>query len=130
MIGDAASDVRLVGRAAERGRLGALLDGARAGRSGALLVLGDPGMGKTALLEQAAADAPGLRAVRFAGVESESELAYSGLSELVLALRGHVDQLPPVQADALRGVLALGPPVPGDALTVGAATLNLLAAAA
>src|SRR3954469_17669780 len=73
----------LVGREDERARLNALLDGARAGRSGALLLHGPPGIGKTALLRWAIEAADGLRGLRARGMESESDIPFAGLAELV-----------------------------------------------
>jgi DNA-binding CsgD family transcriptional regulator len=121
---------RLVGRVEERARICAIIDEARSGRSGALLLMGDPGVGKTALLEEAAAEAGGVQLLRVVGAEAESELPYSGLSALVLPLRELLPALPGPQSEALRGALALGPPVAGDPFTICAATLSLLAAAA
>ena len=72
----------LLGRLPERAALSQLLDGARAGRSGVLVVRGEPGIGKTALLDWAVESAAGLRVVRVAGVESEMELAFAALQQL------------------------------------------------
>jgi hypothetical protein len=72
----------LLGRLPERAALCGLLDAARAGRSGVLVVRGEPGVGKTALLEYAIESASDLRVARVAGVESEMELAFAGLQQL------------------------------------------------
>ena len=72
----------LLDRLPERAALSQLLDGARAGRSGVLVMHGEPGVGKTALLEYAIESAAGLRVVRVAGVESEMELAFAALQQL------------------------------------------------
>jgi DNA-binding CsgD family transcriptional regulator len=117
----------LLGRAREREQLAALVEGAREGRSSSLVLLGEPGVGKTALLDDALARANGMPVLRATGVESETELPFSGLSQLLLPLTGRVDELPPPQSAALAGALALGPPAPGDPLAVGVATLSLLA---
>jgi predicted ATP-dependent serine protease len=69
----------LLDRLPERGALSELLDVARAGRSGVLVMRGEPGVGKTALLEYAVESAAGLRVARVAGVESEMELAFAAL---------------------------------------------------
>jgi DNA-binding CsgD family transcriptional regulator len=120
----------LVGREREIARLQGLLDGARAGRSGALLLHGEAGIGKTALLRCAIDAAGGFRVLRARGMESESDIPYAGLAELVAPLLGGLDDLPGVQAGALRGALALGPAAAGDRFTVPAALLSLLGHAA
>src|SRR3954447_9031199 len=122
----------LLGREGERAQLEDLLSGARAGISSALVLVGEPGVGKSALLhfarEQAVAD--GFTTVLAQGVESESDIAFSALSSLLRPLLGHLDGLPAPQAAALASALAVGPPVAGDRFTVSAATLSLLAAGA
>jgi ABC-type transport system involved in cytochrome c biogenesis ATPase subunit len=72
----------LTGRRRERDVLDQLIDAVRAGKSRALVVVGEPGIGKTALLEYAAGRASGCRVVRAAGVQSEMELAFAGLQQL------------------------------------------------
>jgi DNA-binding CsgD family transcriptional regulator len=120
----------LIGREPDCARLDELLARARRGRSGALEIRGDAGIGKTSLLEYAIDRARDLTIVRALGVESEAELQYSGLLELLRPLLEHFPELPPAQADALRSALGLGPPAALDRFTIGAATLNALAAAA
>ena len=120
----------LVGREPDCARIDELLGRARRGRSGALVIRGEAGMGKTALLEYAAGRADGMTVVRALGVEYEAELQFSGLLELVRPLLDHVDELPPQQAEALRSALGLGEPKPHDRFTICAATLSLLATAA
>src|SRR4051812_1746541 len=117
----------MVGRTDERARLKALVDAARAGRSGTLLVHGPAGIGKTELLRHAIDDATDFRLLRARGMESESDIPYAGLAELVAPLLVHLEEIPPVQADALRGALALGPTAASDRFTVPAALLSLLA---
>ena len=73
----------VIGRRAERGRLDALLARARDGHGGALIVRGEPGIGKTALLGYAEEQAEGMRVLRARGVEAEAELPFSGLHELL-----------------------------------------------
>src|SRR5688572_2665560 len=97
----------LVGRREEQHRIGALLAAAKRGRSGALVLLGEPGIGKSALLEDAARRARGLRLLRTAGVESESELPYAGLLTFTRPIEGLVPSLPGAQAQALTAALAL-----------------------
>ena len=75
----------LLGRLTERAALGQLVDAARGGRSGALVVHGEAGVGKTALLEDAIVSAAGLRITRVAGIEPEMELAYAALQQFVRA---------------------------------------------
>jgi predicted ATPase len=76
----------LVGRAAERERIDDLLADARAGRSGALLLVGDPGVGKTALLDAALQEVAGLRVLRTTGFELETDLAFASLGALLRPL--------------------------------------------
>src|SRR5690349_1246046 len=120
----------MVGRKDERARLKALLDAAREGRSGALLLHGPPGIGKTELLRYAIDEAEGFQLLRARGMESESDIPYAGLAELVSPLLRLLEEIPEVQALALRGALALGPAASGDRFTVPAALLSLLARAA
>lgn len=120
----------LVGREAERARVAELLAAAREGRSGALVVRGEPGIGKSALCDWAASQASGALVLRAGGIESESQLAFSALSDLLRPVADVIPGLPAPQAAALAGALALGPPAPGDRFTVCAATLSALAAAA
>ena len=98
----------LVGRAPERERLRASLAAARSGRGSALVVRGEPGIGKTALLEDLRAGAEGFRVLVARGVESESRLAYAGLSDLVRPVLDRLEQIPEAQRAALRAALALG----------------------
>ena len=120
----------LFGRQTERARIERLLNGARQGRGGALVIRGAPGIGKTALLRYAIDLGEAMTVVRATGVESEAELEYSGLSELCRPLLAAVEELPEHQAETLRGALGLGAARPGDRFAVGAATLGLLALAA
>ena len=115
----------LIGRSSEQARLDELLDAARAGRSGALVVRGEPGVGKTSLLEAAASRADGFRVLRTLGAESESDLAFSGLQELLRPVADRADELPAVQARALAAVLDGSGHV--DRLAVYAATLGVVA---
>jgi DNA-binding CsgD family transcriptional regulator len=95
-----------------------------------LVLRGEAGIGKTALLEFAAELADGFRVLRARGVESESEMAFSGLQELFGPVIELCERLPDRQRAVLEGALAVGPPVAGDPLAVRAATLSMLAAAA
>jgi DNA-binding CsgD family transcriptional regulator len=119
-----------VGRERERARIDRLLQEARAGKSGALLLHGEAGIGKTALMRWAIGQATGLRVLRARGIETESDIPFAGLAELVTPLLERLDDIPEVQARALRGALALGPATPHDRFTVPAGLLSLLAVAA
>src|SRR3954469_11334040 len=120
----------MVGRKDERGRLKALLDAAREGRSGTVLLHGPPGIGKTELLRYAIDQAQDFLVLKVRGMETESDIPFAGLAELVMPLLAHLDEIPSVQAAALRGALALGPVQATDRFTVPAALLSLLARAA
>src|SRR4051812_12084254 len=120
----------MVGRKDERARLKALLDAARGGRSGTLLLQGPPGIGKTALLRDTIEQAEDFLVLKVRGMETESDIPFAGLAELVMPLLPQLDEIPSVQAAALRGALALGPVQPADRFTVPAALLSLLARAA
>ena len=118
----------LIGREAECARIEQVLSEARTGSSGVLLVRGEAGIGKTALLRHAAEQAPGMSLLAASGVEFEAEIPFAGLLELVRPALSCLEQLPALQAAGLRGALALGPTVRSDRFVVGAATLSLLAA--
>lgn len=120
----------LLGRTSECGRIDGLLERVRGGESGVLVLRGDPGIGKTALLRYARERAHGLTVVETRGVESEAEFPFSALAELLEPLLGGLDRLPAPQAAALRSALALGPPVPGDAFAVATGALHLILNAA
>jgi hypothetical protein len=119
----------LVGRDAERARIESLLADARAGRSGALVLRGETGIGKTTLCEFAAASAAAMTVLRARGLDSESDLAFAGLADLLRPVLDRLDAIPEPQAAALAGALAVGPPTARDRFTICAATLSLLAAA-
>ncbi|GAA2416186.1 LuxR family transcriptional regulator [Nonomuraea africana] len=111
----------LYGRQAEQSVIGGLLEG----RSGALVVRGEAGIGKSALLESSAAKARA-RVLRVTGVESEADLPFAALHLLLRPVVDHIEALPPQQAEALRGALGLGGATRGDPFLVGLATLSLL----
>ena len=119
-----------MGRESDCARIDDLLDRARQGRSGVLVLRGETGLGKTALLDYAAERAGGMTVVRAMGVEYEAELEFSGLLELLRPLLDHLPEIPPQQAEALRSALGLGEAKPHDRFTICAATLSLIAAAA
>ena len=117
----------LIGRAEERSRVDELLEKGRVGVSAALIVHGDPGIGKSKLLEYLVAQAEGFIVLRAHPLEAEVELPFAGLSDLLRPLLPLLDRLPAPQAGALSAALALGPPTPGDRFAVAAATLSMLA---
>jgi DNA-binding CsgD family transcriptional regulator len=114
-----------MGRSAERSRLHRLIADAKDGRSRSLVVRGEAGIGKTALLDYAADVAGGMRVLRVVGVESEAELPFAGLQLLLARFADHFGALPGPQADALRAALGMSSSA-RDRLLVGAAVLTLL----
>ncbi|MGY2060941.1 AAA family ATPase, partial [Nocardia gipuzkoensis] len=92
----------LIGRRDETARLRTLLDEAKRSHGGALLVLGEAGIGKSALLAELADSAAGFVVLRAVGAEFETELPYSGLHQLCSSALAHLDALPPAQGRALR----------------------------
>jgi DNA-binding CsgD family transcriptional regulator len=120
----------LIGRQREREAIAGMLDDARHECAGALAIVGEPGIGKTALLDDAAAQAEGeFTVLRVRGVETETETAFAGLAVVLMPLLGELGDLPPPQAEALRGALALAD-VPVGPLAVCSATLAMIAQAA
>ncbi|MFE2726985.1 AAA family ATPase [Kitasatospora sp. NPDC059327] len=123
----------LYGREQEQAVIDALLDGAKGGRSGVLVLRGEPGIGKTALLEYAVAAAGGaFRVIRATGVEYEAELPFAGLSLLLAPGLDRLAALPGPQRRSLEGAFGLAETTPtagpsGDRLLAGLATLGLLA---
>jgi DNA-binding CsgD family transcriptional regulator len=124
------ADTDLCGRRAECGVLDGMLDGVRGGRSAALVLGGEAGVGKTALLDHAVESAPDLRPVRAAGVESEMELAFAGLHQLCGPMLDRLERLPGPQRDALRIAFGLEAGPDPDRFLVGLAVLSLLSQAA
>ncbi|MDG6108603.1 AAA family ATPase [Dactylosporangium aurantiacum] len=120
----------LRGRRQERQLLDQLLRDVRAGRSRVLVVRGEAGAGKSALLQHLTAGAGAPRVARAAGVEPETEIAYAALQQLCVPLLGHLDALPEPQRRALGTAFGLAAGDPPDALLVGLAVLGLLAEAA
>ncbi len=120
----------LTDRRSECGVLDRFVDGVRAGEGRALVVRGEPGVGKTVLLEYLAGRATGCRVARAVGVQSEMELAFAGLHQLCAPMLDHAESLPVPQREALRTALGLSAgPVP-DRFLVGLAVLGLLSEAA
>jgi DNA-binding CsgD family transcriptional regulator len=123
----------IVGRDRERARLRAAVDAARAGEGAALVLVGEPGAGKSVLLADAVEAGPDLRVLRGGGVESEYPLAYAALHRLLRPVLRHVDALPARQAGALLAALGMADTpdgAPADRFVVYLATLTLLSEAA
>ncbi|MFD0327976.1 ATP-binding protein [Streptacidiphilus monticola] len=118
----------LYGRGREQAAIGRLLASAREGTSGVLVLRGDPGIGKTALLDHAVAEAEGFRVLRASGVESEARLSFATLTQLLAPVLDRSAALPGPQRAALERALGLaeGPVGGGDRLLVGLAVLTLL----
>ena len=120
---------RLFGRAGELEILGQLVADARSGRSAVLVVRGEPGIGKTALLRHLVGEAPGFRVIRGAGVESEMELPFAGLHQLCAPMLGRLDRLAEPQRHGLSVAFGLAPGAKPDRFLVALAALSLLAEA-
>jgi DNA-binding CsgD family transcriptional regulator len=120
----------LVGRERECATIERLLEISARGESSSLVLRGEAGTGKTALLMHAAERGGGRRVLRTTGVEVESDLPFGGLYGLLRPIVDKLGELPEAQAGALVGALGLGPSVGSDRLLVSAAALSLLAAAA
>ena len=122
----ASGGMLLRGRRDECAVLDGLLDAARAGQSGALVLEGEAGVGKTALLEHAIESASDLWVLRVVGVQSEAELAFAALHQLCAPLLDRLERLPAPQRDALRITFGLSTGVVPDRFFVGLAVLGLL----
>ena len=117
----------LLGRRSESTTLDRLLDAVRAGESRALVIRGDPGVGKTALLEYVAERATGCRVAQAAGVQAEMELAFAGLHQLCAPMLDRLQRLPGPQRNALGSAFGLAAGHAPDRFLVGLAVLSLLA---
>src|SRR5215207_8514877 len=120
----------LFGRDAECAAVEGLIAAAGSSRSGALVVRGEPGVGKSALLGHAVERATGMRVLRAGGIEAESELAFAALHQLVHPVLDCVARLAEPQAAALAGALGLSRASVEDRFLIGVAVLGLLAEAA
>src|SRR5437588_2601585 len=118
----------LLGRTREQHEIERVLATARSGISSALAFVGEPGIGKTALLDYASESAQGMQLLRARGVESEAQIPFASLLELLRPTLGLLERIPQPQAVALEGALALRPGPARERFAVGAATLSLLAA--
>jgi len=120
----------LLGREPECAAIDRLLDDARAGLGGTLVVRGEAGIGKSALLEYARQRAAPMTVLSAGGVQAESDLAFAGLHELLRPVLGYLGALPGIQSQALAGALGLATSAQADRLLISVAVLGLLAAAA
>jgi predicted ATPase len=118
--------VPLRGRHTELSVLASLVAAVRSGESRVLVLRGEPGAGKTALLDDLATKAAGCRVVRTAGVQSEIEFAFAGLHQLLAPMLDRLEQLPAPQRDALRTVFGLSAGPAPDRFLVALAVLSLL----
>jgi len=117
---------KLVGREAECARLRRLLNAAREERGGALVLVGEPGIGKSALCAWALRQAHDMRVLMARGVEAEVDLPFAGLTQLCTGQIDQIDALPEPQAAALKAALAVGTAPRSHRLAIGAALLSLL----
>jgi DNA-binding CsgD family transcriptional regulator len=122
--------MELIDRHAERGVLDGLLDAIRAGESRPLVVSGEAGVGKTALLEYLSEQASDCHLARATGVQSEMELPFAGLHQLCAPMLANLSRLPPPQREALRIAFGMSAGPAPDRFLVGLAVLNLLSDAA
>jgi predicted ATPase len=122
--------MELVDRFHERDTLDRLVASVRAGECRALVVSGEAGVGKTALLDYLAGNATGCQVLRTAGYQSEMELAFAALHQLCVPLLDGLTRLSAPQRDALRVAFGMGPGPTPDRFLVGLAVLNLLSDAA
>jgi len=120
----------VLGRDHELGALSALAGQLRAGRGGSMVIRGEPGIGKTALLDRIAADGSDVTVLRATGVESEIEIPYAAAHQLCASSLGRLDELPGPQADALGSALGLRAAGTPDRFLVGLGVLTLLSALA
>ena len=121
------STMRLIGREGERAAMDGLVAALRAGESRALVIHGQPGVGKTALLEYVASVASDCQVLSVAGMQSELELAFAGLHQLCSPLLDRLDLIPPLQREALQTTFGMSSGPTPDRFLVGLAVLSLLA---
>jgi len=116
----------LTDRRGERQVLGRLVEAVQSGESRTLVVHGDPGVGKTVLLDYLAGQARRCRVARAVGVQTEMELAFAGLHQLCAPMLNHAEHLPVPQREALRTAFGLSAGPPADRFLIGLAMLSLL----
>src|SRR6478736_6086851 len=122
--------VQLLGRQRERDVFDRVLEAARDGRGGVLAVYGEPGVGKTALLDYAIDAGPDFRVARAVGVEGEMELAFAALQQLCSPSLDLMERLPDPQREAMEVALGLNAGRPPNPFLVGLAVINLFSEAA
>src|SRR5258708_23592213 len=120
----------LGGGGGECGALDGLIEAVRAGASRVLVVCGEPGVGKTALLDYLAGHARGCRVARAAGVQQEMEFAFAGLHQLCAPMLDHLGRLPVPQREALRTTFGISAGPAPNRFFIGLAVLDLLSAVA
>ncbi|MEV8516800.1 LuxR family transcriptional regulator [Dactylosporangium sp. NPDC051484] len=125
----------MYGRERELARLEGVVRAARTGRAEVLVLAGEPGIGKTALLDVVAREATGMRVLRTTGMPTDTRIGFVGLADLLTPIIAHREQLPATQRTAIERALALDQAVPAEPVSDGrlalrVATLALLAAAA
>ena len=116
----------LHGRERERERIGVLIDGAWALRGGSLVLRGEPGVGKSSLLQDSIGRAEGMQVLSTQGIESESPLAFAALHRLLRPVMAHADRLPAPQAQAMRRAFGEDAGPAGDRFVIFVAVLTLL----
>src|SRR5947207_1846193 len=117
----------LYGRSEQLAAIGRLLEGMRSGRAGVLVLRGEAGIGKTALLDAAEQKAAGAQVLRVTGVESEAELPFAALHALMRPALDEIGALPGRQAEALRGAFGMTDAAVADRFLVGLGVLSLVA---
>jgi DNA-binding CsgD family transcriptional regulator len=122
--------MNLINRRTECTLLDGVLQAVRSGESRVLVLHGDPGVGKSALMDYIASRVAGCRLIRAAGIESEMELAYAAVHQLYAPLLDRLDDLPAPQRDALSTAFGLSAGPTPDRLLLGLAVLGLVSAAA
>jgi DNA-binding CsgD family transcriptional regulator len=120
----------IIGRGTVQEAVGDVLTAVRDGHGRALVIAGQPGSGRTSLLDEVEVVATDLQTLRICGVAGEHDIAFSGLQELVGGLLPLLDDIPELQANAIRGAVALASAKGSDRLAIGAGLLSLLSAAA
>lgn len=116
----------VIGRARERAALRGLLDDARSSRSRSLVIVGEPGVGKSTLIAATAAEATDFRILRSRGVETESSLPFAGIHQLLRPVLALLDRLPLAQSDALRVALGLELGATANRFLISLGVLSLL----
>jgi predicted ATPase len=120
-------ELMLYGRSEQLAAIGRLLEGMRSGQAGSLVLRGEAGIGKTALLDAATDQATEARVLRVTGVESEAELPFAGLHALMRPALDEIGALPARQAAALRGAFGMAEAAVADRFLVGLGVLSLIA---